>query len=254
MLSKINNHERDKNITFQEEGHIYEIKNGNSVFNPMSVTTIIHKFFPEFNADLIIDKMFKSNRLADKYKGKTKEEIKKEWEENGRIASELGTKMHADIERFLNKEEVLNENTTEFKFFMNFWNSFIEQYPNCKPYRTEWLVYDEDRKIAGYIDCSLEADNGDIILIDWKRSKEIKCENRYEKGFFPFETLDNCNFNHYMLQLNIYRHILETKYNKKIIYMMLVILHPNNQNYNCIPIPKYNIKDIWTQITEHKNK
>jgi len=253
MLSKLNNHKRDQNITFKEEGHIYQIKNENSFFNPISVTTIIHKFFPDFNADLIIDKMFKSNRLAEKYKGKTKEEIKKEWEENGRIASELGTKMHADIERFLNQEDVLDENTIEFKFFLNFWNSFITQYPNYKPYRTEWLVYDEDRRIAGSIDCSLESENGDIILIDWKRSKEIKCENKYEKGHFPFEMLDNCNYNHYMLQLNIYRHILETKYNKKIIYMMLVILHPNNQNYKCIPIPKYNINDIWNQITEHKH-
>jgi ATP-dependent exoDNAse (exonuclease V) beta subunit len=194
--------------------------------------------------------MFRGGRLAPRYQGKTKDQIKAEWEENGRIASELGTKMHADIERFLNQESVLDSSSIEYQYFEQFWKDFIQTYPTVRPFRTEWLVFDEDRSIAGSIDCSVATPNGDLILIDWKRSKEIKRSNQYEQGYGPFSSLDNCNYNHYMLQLNIYRHLLESKYGKRVIFMMLVILHPNNPTYQCIEIPSYPIEPIWTQITD----
>lgn len=245
MLKVINAHERDQYITFQEEGHIYNITLNDANITPVSVTTIIHHFFPSFDADKVLDKMFQKP-LSARYQGKTKEQIKEEWENNGKVSSELGTKMHADIENFLNTDPVLNPEAIEYQYFQSFWQAFIQQYPMCKPYRTEWLVFDEANKIAGSIDCVLSAGNDtDVIILDWKRSKEIKYENRFEKGFTPFHNLDNCNYSHYMLQLNIYRHMLETKYNKRVIFMMLVICHPDFPTYQCIPVPQYDIASVW---------
>lgn len=246
ILSKINAHDRDKYISFQEEGHIYTLYEN---INPESVTTIIHKYFPSFDPDKIINKMMKSKNWPNsKYFGKTKKQIKDEWNNNGKISSELGTKMHADIEYYLNDQKVLEPDNIEFKYFLNFWSDFNKKYPEVVPYRTEWVVYDEDKKFAGSIDCVLADKNDNLILVDWKRSKEIKKSNVYEKGYKPFDYMDNCNFSHYTLQLNFYRHILENKYNKNVIFMMLVVLHPNSDNYKCHPVEKFELNHLWEDI------
>lgn len=301
MLSKINAHPRDSNITFQDDGHIYTIKDMNG--HPISVTTIIHKFFPEFNADKIIDKMMNSKKWENsRYHGLSREEIKLQWKENGESASKLGTTMHKAIEDYINNEigpkvdeliyslvqlnikvptveEIINcsevisqckiptveeqllsliipkvpdvaTQTREFSLFLKFWKELKMGSPTFKAYRTEWLVYDEAKRIAGSIDFTLVNDNGDIIIFDWKRSKEIKKSNLYQKGLKIFAHLDDCNYNHYCLQLNIYRHILETDYGKKVVGMFLIVLHPNNNDYIFIRVPplQKEIVDLWNEL------
>lgn len=247
-LSLKNAHPRDQNISFREEDHVYFVVGMNK--RPISVTTLIHKYFPEFDADAVIDKMMASAKWPEsKYYGKTKEEIKKEWDDNGSTASSSGTVMHKCIEDYLNGMVVLHPELKEFKMFLAFWDNFQQKYPTFKPYRTEWLVYDETVGVSGSIDFTLEDEMGNMIIMDWKRSKEIKMDNKFEKGYSPFDMFDNCNFSHYTLQLNFYRHILETKYNKRIVYMMLVILHPNQDSYMCYPIQLIDISLVWPGIT-----
>jgi len=250
-LAKINSHIRDEKIFFQDEGHLYTLTLPNDdVIHPISVTTIIHKYFPQFDADKIINKMMKSaNWVNSKYFGKSKETIKEEWSTSGTDASQLGSLMHKDIENFFNQEPVINPNTTEFKMFNNFWQSFQAKYPDYKPYRTEWIVYDEDIKLSGSIDFILKNDiTGDLMILDWKRSKKIEMENKWEKGFKPFDKFPNCNYSHYSLQLNIYRHILINKYKQKISFMMLVILHPDNDDYVCCPINVIDLQNYWYNL------
>ena len=57
ILEKTNPNKRDKNIVFVEKGHQYYI-NGDS--NYISVTTIVHSIFPEFNVDGLIEKLKKN--------------------------------------------------------------------------------------------------------------------------------------------------------------------------------------------------
>ena len=52
MLSEINKHERDKYISFKEEGHIYNV-NGNTDYT--SVTKIVKNLFEQFNPDKVIN-------------------------------------------------------------------------------------------------------------------------------------------------------------------------------------------------------
>lgn len=249
LLAEKNAHPRDYKISFEEEGHKYTIEGMEE--SPTSVTTLIHHNFPTFDADLVITKMMRSrNWSTSKYFGKTKEQIKAEWEASGTAASSLGTLMHADIERFLNEEPVLNPDTKEFSHFRLFWGEFQRTNPGFVPYRTEWLVYDEDYKRAGSIDCVLSNAAGQLIILDWKRSKEIKMENNYEKGLGPFTHLPNCNYWHYSLQLNIYRHILETKYNKQVVGMYIVVLHPDNTYYLTYLISHYDIASIWGSLAD----
>ena len=107
------------------------------------------------------------------------------------------------------------------------------------PFRTEWLIYDEYYKISGSVDFIVENDDDTYTILDWKRSKQIEKDNRFKKfAKFPNSDLDDNNYTHYCLQLNIYKYIIEKNYNKKIKDMYLVVLHPENklQNYEKIKV------------------
>lgn len=264
-LSDINFHPRDKNITFTEEGHKYTITNseGNSIGKSIiSTTETIGKYHEHFNADKALDKMQFENGIYigknESYKGKTREELKSLWEQTGKSASELGTATHQDIENFFNGDDVLYPDSKEHQMFLDFWRDYQEKNPTHRPYQTEYLIYDDNiicqKVLAGSVDFLAIDENGDLHMFDWKRAKEIKKENCYtnkygdeihKKMYKPFNNLDDCNFNHYTLQLNFYRHVLETLYDKKVKSMRLVILHPNQENWVEHHIERINLNEIW---------
>jgi hypothetical protein len=225
ILSEQNKHERDERISFDEKTHTYFIDGSSDGI--ISVTTLIHNHFPKFNSDKIL-KLMKNKK--EKYPNMTDEQIKKQWLENGKNASENGTKLHKMIENHYNKIKNKKEDEImkEFQHFLSF-NKTIEK--KFKPYRTEWSVFDGSLDLAGQIDMLYQKMDGTYALYDWKRVKEIKKENSFEKGLGYLSDLDHCNYIHYSIQLNIYKRILETRYDIKVSEMCLVILHPDNQTY-----------------------
>jgi hypothetical protein len=255
-LDVINAHPRDRRIHFIEEGHLYFIydEDGSvSELNRISVTTLIHHCFPQFDADGCIMKMMRSkNWRNSKYYGMEPEQIKLKWKTDGENSAKAGTYGHFNVELVLNGIKVI-DNSIRHRYFVAFWDDFKEKYPQFKPYRTEQTVFYENFgknnvNLCGSIDFLLEDDDGNILVLDWKFCKEIKKNNRYEKGLVPFEHMDNCNYSHYSLQLNIYRHILETKYDKNVIFMMLVVFHENNDTYQCIEVPHIELSDVWDTL------
>ena len=240
-LKEQNAHERDKDIDLDEATHIYTIKGDKSY---TSTTTFIHKNFEKFDSDKIIDNMMKSkNWVNSKYYGKTKEEIKEGWEINRIESSTAGTKLHHDIESFYNGCPTVQGSTCdiEYRYFIDF--HFKSKHTvGLKPYRTEWMVYDEEYKIAGSIDMIFENKDGTLQIYDWKRCKEITKVNRWNKfSTNPIiEDIPDTNFWHYTLQLNTYKYILEKNYGKTISDMYLVVLHPNNDSYKRIRVPNIN--------------
>ncbi len=231
FLEQENLHERDSHITFDEEPHIYTI-DGDSDY--MSVTTWNHSHFSHFDPDTVITNMMNSPKWPNnKYYGKTADEIKTLWENNGKEASTAGTKLHLDIEHYYNKLPV-NNDSIEYKYFMN----FVRDFPHLKPYRTEWMIWDKELRFAGSIDMVYENPDGTLLIYDWKRSKGIDKSTRYMK-FSHTECISHIpdtNFWHYCLQLNTYKAILEKNYGKTISGMALVCLHPNKNNYQLIPV------------------
>jgi ATP-dependent exoDNAse (exonuclease V) beta subunit len=238
FLAKLNPHPKDEFITFQEEGHKYFINGINDGL--ISVTGFVHQNFEHFDTNSIADKLLKNTKkMCDpnyKYFGKTKEEMIEEWNENGRIASELGTALHADIENFYNQIKVEND-SLEFQYF----RKFVSDFPELVPYRTEWMVYDDTINLTGSIDMVFENPDGTLQIYDWKRSKGIEYESFGNKcSITPcLSHLPDTNFNHYSLQLNIYRKILQDKYDKIVTKLCLVILHPDHheKTYECIDVP-----------------
>ena len=232
-LSNKNPHERDNHITFDEGPHIYTI-DGDSDF--MSVTTWNHSHFEHFNADKIIDNMMKSKKWPDsKYYGKTKDEIKAEWDKNREEAATAGTKLHYDIECYYNNVPHTND-SQEYTYFLN----FVKAFPRLTPYRTEWMVWDKDLKFAGSIDMVFENPDGTLMIYDWKRSKEIKKTAPFLKFSKTdcIEHIPDTNFWHYSLQLNTYKALLEKNYGKKVTEMYLVCLYPENNDYQLWKVPE----------------
>src|SRR4029078_4475415 len=132
-LEHVNKHERDKCIQFFEEGHRYNLTVHSQVLNPISVTTLIHTYCQEFDADKIIKKMMLSrNWTASKYYGMFPKEIKDKWDKDRDDAASAGTAMHLNIEYFLNNLPV--KNSIEFTYFNNFWRDFKLKYKNYDIY------------------------------------------------------------------------------------------------------------------------
>ena len=231
-LSEKNHHKRDDRIKFDEGPHIYWV-DGKKM--DISVTKWVHSHFTHFDANKIIDKMMKSRKWKQsKYFGKTKEEIKQQWNQNGKEASEAGTKLHYDIECFYNGKKIDND-SIEYKQFLSF-NEKIGS--KLKPYRTEWTVFDEELNISGSIDMIFEDVDGSLLIYDWKRSKGIKKSNYYDSSITEcINHLPDSNFWHYALQLNTYRMILERKYGKKVSGMFLVSLHPIQDTWKRLTVP-----------------
>ena len=227
-----NRHPRDLCIEFDEPTHRYTI-NG-TCKDWISCTGFLHNFFPHFDPDATVKKMMKSPKWPQsKYYGMTADEIKNQWSNSGKDASEAGTAMHLGIEMHHNGAEHLVEapvkETAEWKYFMNYWTEFEK---DLEPYRTEWEVWSEEHKLAGSIDMIYRRkSDGRFLIYDWKRSKEIKTTNDYESGYAPVDHLPNTNYWHYTLQLNVYKWFLETFYGLDVAELYLLILHPDNKNY-----------------------
>jgi hypothetical protein len=117
--------------------------------------------------------------------------------------------------------------------------AFVNDHPHLKPYRTEWMIFDEDVRLAGSIDFVAENPDSSLTIYDWKRCKEIKKNN----GFGVFARTEcishfpDTNYWHYALQLNTYKAILERKYEKKVKQMFLVGLHPDLPKYQVYTVP-----------------
>lgn len=117
LLSTKNPHAHDGRVVFFDEGHWYKhVATGRRV--PKSQTAATGPFFDTFDADEVVNKYFKGWRnnpeskywalihylelVESKSEEDAKEAIQKLWRANGDRAASEGTKMHAQIEDYLN--------------------------------------------------------------------------------------------------------------------------------------------------------
>ena len=170
-------HPRDAHIHFDEGPHKYTIQGVEGIIAETdeftSVTKLVHQHFEHFDAKKVIAGMMRNQKkwndpIANaKYYGKTAEEIEEMWSIAGRDAAAKGTAMHHNIECFYNQPQqnlagaaaatAPATNTPEFQYFLNFNREYVSaEGATLRPYRTEWMVFHEEARIAGSIDMVYE--------------------------------------------------------------------------------------------------
>lgn len=251
------NPDRESAVAFDESAHKYRILTDPN-HEYISVTAWIGTFFEPFNADKILARMRKSPKWSTgPYNGMTDEEIKLKWDNNRDQASEKGTRIHGDIDYEIRKdiaaslnsimatsstsettERMIDKTNPSWKLY----ERFLAEHPTWKIVKTEWRLFDEESKVAGTIDALFQNEFGEYILVDWKRCKKMKRDGWVYDFATPWPIchLANTNYNHYTLQLNIYRYIIERHYGFKISAMYLAVLHPDYEPDN----------DRWLKISD----
>ncbi len=235
-LAKLHPHERDERVWMDEGPHRYYVdwKTGKYV----SVTTFKKTLFKEFDPNLGVTmvlrgRRYQANDPTYEYTGMTREEILKKWKDNGDVQSGLGTKMHKQIELFWNKKyDMYGEEAMTFRE-LDFFRAFLADYPLLKPYRSEWMVFHEELALCGSIDMVFRDEDDQIWIYDWKRCKKIEQPVPSSNSGIVRCTsmLKSVNVHEYTLQLNLYKYILETKYDLSVRGMCLLFLHPRQKTY-----------------------
>lgn len=236
---------RDARVRFQESPRGYYV---DGIRMGKSVTELVHKYFKPFRPREVAARMLQRDDFyeLEKYREywplKTDDledsvsRVMTAWEETSR----LGTEMHQTIEDWYNTGKDL-PTCNESRFFMAFHQYTVSL--GCIPLKSEQILWSKKYNLAGCCDmlylappekCAHVLPPGDkrtpVWLVDWKRSKGIDTQG-YGKGVGLCSEVPDCNYQHYSLQLNIYKYLLERCYGLIVVRMTMVILHPKQDDY-----------------------
>ena len=217
------------------------------------MTTWLHSHFEAFDADKISSRIVERGaQPGSKYYGMTKEEIMASWEQNGREASEAGTALHENIERFYNGVPVDAEamEAPDYGLF----EQFLLANVGLVPHRTEWMIWDAELRLAGSIDMLFSNDDGSLSIYDWKRCKDIRKTSFGGRCSTTacIEHIPDSNYWHYALQLNVYAELLEKNYGKRVKDLCLVVLHPRQVGPMVLRVPRLRteVADLLAERTK----
>ena len=217
-------------LKFIEEGHVYESTTEEKI-KWTSVTSLVGKFKPKFDRDGQAKKSSKNKR--SKWYGMTPKEIIAAWDGETDRAIKLGNFYHNQRESDMLDLNTIGREGVEVPIIKPIVdNKGIKIAPEQKVsdgVYPEHLVYLKSLGVCGQADL-VEIVNGKINITDYKTNKEIKekgftnWEGITNKMFRPVNHLDDCNLNHYNLQLSIYAYIIK-KHNPKLKVGKLIIQH-----------------------------
>ena len=234
-MNKINNNE----IKLEVEKHEYKLVNKpDFVFT--SVTTFVNSFFEPF------DEVKVSNHLVNnvpKYFGETPESLMEQWN----VARQYGTDVHLEIENWI-KEGVTPKDVKSIAATK--WIGGYVSRPNIDTF-SEVIVYSKELGIAGTVDVlMMNKNSNEYVLIDWKTSKRIdKTSFNGKKGIKKESSkIDDCKYNHYALQLSMYRYILEKYYGINVTRQLVAQLKDEGVESLSMPYMKNEIKNMILSI------
>ena len=239
-------------IIFNAEDHSYKSIDSDENINWISVTTLISKFKNPFNAEKVAKKV--SKKKNSKWFGIDPVEIQKIWNNESLRAMTLGTFYHDQRERDIcSFSSIEREGFTIPVFVPKGEEDGIKIAPHQRldpGVYPEHMVYLKSAGICGQADL-VEVVDGKVNIIDYKTNKEIKTksfknwEGISERMSTPLSHLDDCNFNHYALQLSIYMYII-IKHNPKLrpgkIHIHHVRFEEEGKDDYGYPITKYTLE------------
>lgn len=217
-------------LKFTAEDHKYTSIKKEDEQEWISATTFIGQFKKPFDADTISVKSSKNRK--SKWYGMTPEAIKSAWKAEAKRATDLGTWYHNCRERDLCELETIERSGVTVPIVKPVEMEGIKYSPDQKlkdGVYPEHMVYLRSAGLCGQSDL-VEVINGEVHITDYKTNKEIKIEGftNWEgvtsKLLKPVSHLDDCNLNHYTLQLSLYMYMI-LKHNPKLKPGHLIIHH-----------------------------
>lgn len=198
---KIAYHPSGEKIIFREAEHVYETENCKDF---TSCTTFIGEYFEEFDTDTV------SARYAKKH-GMRQADVIQMWDDKKDKACHLGTRVHYYCERSMEGlERPIAENDDEKDLFHVGELAVSRLKAKYEFVGTEQIVFSNKYKLAGMIDLLMrDPVNGDLLILDWKTNRKITTENRWQSGLGPIKHLEDTSFNHYSLQLSLYKRLMK---------------------------------------------
>jgi ATP-dependent exoDNAse (exonuclease V) beta subunit len=221
-------------ILFDEPSHTYTLDD--HTFSK-SVTKLVEEYAQPFDEDYWAE-------YKAKKEGVSVQEIKDRWEKV-RVASQIrGTNFHNYMECKLKGIGSDYSDNKELKELGDIFCAEMIESGKLTSLGIEQVVFDVDLDVAGTVDFVGVNHLGEYIILDWKTNKEIKCQNSYQSMKVPFESYDDCNFYHYSLQLNIYRHIIEKHCNVKIPHLYFVWFNESIRKAKLFKCEEMDVKAI----------
>ena len=247
-------------VKFLPEDHKYVSVDPQEQIPWVSVTSIISKLKQPFEAEKIAEKSSKNKR--SKWFGMTKQEILDAWKAESERAINVGNWYHNQREEDILELETIERHGKVIPIMHPLSDSEgLKVAPNQRlndGMYPEHFVYMKSLGLCGQSDL-VEVVDGAVHITDYKTNKEIRSESYKDweglsqKMNHPVSHLDDCNLNHYNLQLSIYLYMI-LKHNPKLKPGTLMIQHiqfeDEGKDDNGYPILKTNdvgdpiIKDI----------
>lgn len=216
-------------LVFKPEKHEYLSNDGDNI-EWKSVTSFISNFKQPFDAKSISYKSSKNKR--SKWYGMTPEEIMDAWAAESKRATDLGTWYHNQREADICGFETIEREGVSIPVFRPQETDGVKIAPLQKlvdGIYPEHMVYLKSAALCGQSDL-VEVVNGHVNITDYKTNKEIKTtsyvnwEGVSQKMNPPLSHLDDCNLNHYAIQLSLYMFMI-LKHNPKLKPGKLTIHH-----------------------------
>lgn len=197
-------------LDYDKIGHIYLYLNEEL----KSVTDYIHKFYKDFNIDMVA-------KYCAKLWEEDPQEIADLWESNGKVSSEFGTAIHDSLEHYerykelgerisLKRDEEENYALPKHPILRKIVKDFVSINTIKGKVLTEVLVTDIANKLAGRADRIVVIDEDKKIcrIGDYKINIESEKKDSNLK-IKDFEMLPNNKISKYQLQLSIYANMLQ---------------------------------------------
>ena len=275
------------NIAFSEDSHSYWDVTDNAKY--ISVTTLIHSFTQPFDKEFwsaykALEKLLPKDSWAIEKKSllntkkfnkellsvyniseldfnKTQQDILDVWDEENRKSCERGTKIHLDIENsFYNKPKDIS--LQKFGIGGKFeckkdYSELDLEYGVYPEYLISRTSEDGILRLAGQVDLIIKSGN-DIYIVDHKTNKKIDLKGGFNtttrstaKMQYPLNTLDDCNYNHYQLQLSTYAWMLQ-KINPNFVIKGLILNHYDHNGNNTLYHCNYLKKEVERMLAFYK--
>lgn len=277
------------NIAYNDELHRYW--NVNDECKYISVTTLIGKYEQPFDRDFwsaykaleklipaedwkiekksLLDTKKVNLEILDVYNisenefNRTQQGILDEWDAKNRESCERGTKIHSELENCFYKA---GKNVSLKKFGIGGKFECRKDYTDLD---LEFGVYPEYLvsrtsddgvlRIAGQVDLIVKNGNN-ITIIDHKTNEKISTKSGFDtktkssaKMLYPLNNFDDCNFNHYQLQLSTYAWMLQ-KINPDFVIKDLILNHYDHKGNNTLYHCDYVKSDVERMLTHYKKQ